>query len=92
MKIGEFHRSPLNIIAGHIALSADVVGVDRCLVPVDMDNGVSQGGRAGGSHGLTNTARCHTPFALHNIDARWIPAVVVQSTKGQSKGTGKPNS
>ncbi len=85
VEIGDLHRVPLDVVARYVPIAADVVGVDGRLIPVDVENGVFQGGRTRCGHGFTGPPGCHTALTLHDVDAGCIIPVVIQRAKSEPK-------
>ncbi len=81
----KLHRIPLNVITWKSPVAADMVGVDGCLIPIDVKNGVLQRSGAGSGHGLTGTPGSHPTLTFDDVNPRRIAAVVVHGAEGKSQ-------
>ena len=79
----KFNRVPLDVFAGCLPVAADLVGIDRSLIPVHVQDRVFQADRAGGSHGFADPPRGHPTLPLDDVDTRRTAAVIIHGAEGQ---------
>ena len=84
VQVGQFRRRPLDIIPRRAALAADVVAVDRRLIPVDVEDHVLQRGGPRGGQGLADPAGGQPALALDDMDPRRVCTVVVERPQGEA--------
>ena len=64
VQIEKLTRFPLDVVAGHVALAADVVAVDRGLVEVEVYHDVAERCRAGSRQSLAHASRREPAFTF----------------------------
>src|SRR6266540_1169184 len=67
VEVEQLARRPLYVIAWNATLSSDMIGVDRRLVPVEMDEDVAKRSRSRGGKRFSDTARRKPAFALDYV-------------------------
>ena len=70
VQVSEFPGRPLHVFAGFYAFAANMVGVDRGLVPVDVQDGVRESRRGCGCERLRDPARRHAALAFDDMHPR----------------------
>src|SRR5205809_901162 len=72
VQISELSWRPLHVLAWRFAVATDAIGIDRCLVPIDVQNNVVERSRARRSQSLRHPARRHPAFTFYYVNARRI--------------------
>ena len=85
VQVEELPRVPLHVVAGAVAVAADVVGVDRRLVPVDVQDDVVERGRAGRGQRLGDAARREAALALDDVHAGRVRAEAVAGAEREAE-------
>ncbi len=88
---GELGRRPLDVVARAVILAADVIAVDRGLVPVDVQEGVAERGGARRGQRLGGAARREAALAFDDVHPRRVGAVEVGRTEGEAQRRGQPD-
>ena len=88
VEVEELPRVPLHVVAGDDALAADVVAVDRRLVPVEVHDEVGEGGGAGRGERFAHAAGRQPALALDDVHARGVGAVAVGGAEAQPDRAG----
>ncbi len=83
MQQRKFNGIPLDVFAGRFPVAADLVGINRRLVPVHVQDRVFQAGRAGGGHGFADPPGGHATLPFDDMDARRSAAVIIHGAEGQ---------
>src|SRR5512139_3513109 len=88
MKVGQFHWSPLHVVAWLFAFAANLIRINRSLVPIHVENGVFQGCGTGCSQGFAYAARSHASLSVHKVDVGSACSVIIRSRESEPQGTG----
>ncbi len=84
VQVRELGGIPLNVVARRPAFPADVVAVDRRLVPVHVHDDVVEPRRGGRRERLGDAAGSEASLALHDVHARRVLAEVVPGADRQA--------
>ena len=84
VQVEELPRVPLHVVAGEGALPAHVVGVDRRLVPVEVQHDVGERGGAGRGQRFGHAAGRQAALALDDVHAGGVGAVAVGGAEAQA--------
>ncbi len=92
VKIRNFHRVPLDIIARRPVLGAYMVGIDRCLVPINVQDYVVKLRSGCRRHCLLYTTGGHAPLAFDCMDSRRLRTEKIQRGVSKTKRSRYTNS
>ena len=85
VQISQLRRCPLHVLARRFAVATDMIGIDRRLVPIDVQYNIIERSCARRRECFRDAARRHPAFTFDYVNPRRVLAVNIGRRPGQTK-------